>query len=1067
MQTCTSIDDSCSVIPSHVAEKFECRSKGSWIESVGWGTSKPLVTTLYRRRTTLDSTRSPQAFLQVMSSQAQDAQAPVLEGETRGPSYGAVIPEAAARRAELPNGVPPRVPEEHVRQLPGGDRDQPTEAAAAAMAPHQVQRTRVETAAESSPLTVERPFLSPELSRGGVELASQGRLPGVANPEPEVSRDSTRTLDVEVMYGAGEQGPSVVRWVARLTDFLRTTATAATGSGGFQERVMEGLGLTGTQGSPSPQQTLTSPQQQHPLQGHPQQQLMVAPQQMQQVSPQGTVTPAVRRNVVQALNFSPPEELPAPPRPPRQDAALFTGEQLQRLRTLELEAPALYGAPADHGSASTASSAVQAEVQRQLRDFMNQHRTEATTLRQQVEQLNREKHDPQLLAEARLPQQLPGGDQRGQQQLPGGDQRGQQQLPGGDQRGQQQLPGGDQRGQQQLPGGDQRGQQQLPGGDQRGQQQLPGGDQRGFSQQLPGGDQRGFSQQLPGGDQRGFSQQLPGGDQRGFSQQLPGSDQRGFLQQLPGGDQRGFSQQLPGGDQRGFSQQLPGGDQRGFSQQLPGSDQRGFLQQLPGGDQRGFSQQLPGGDQRGFSQQLPGGDQRGFSQQLPGGDQRGFSQQLPGGDQPGGDQHGFSQQLPGGDQHGSSQQQLPGGDQHGSSQQQLPGGDQHGSSQQQDQGRGNSKTDDEAHDSRPGSPQQPTPMELLGVIATGMRQLQEVQLKQMEKKDTPEVVKPGISSLPMLESPGKETSPVDIQDWLEEVGSIMGDLSDTSNEWWKAVREMADTHYKRWVTATPMEKLALALPKDAKLEYGKYGRVNSRAAGMILGALPAEVKSEMVTKKCTGSSTSLVFKLLTTYRPGGEQEKTQLLEQLTAPEGATSPDLAVQALRRWGRWFSRAQDLAVTVPDPVLMVKGLASIVNPVLSKNQDVWLKTTMMRNRLQLDSNPTEATTLDYHRHLQAEMELLSTASSPTGRAPPRLKSATTAAEPPSATPASTKPKFEKKDKPCRWFAKSDEGCKKGMDCPFQHDWAGVSKAGRCFVCSEVGHQKKDCPTKKPEFS
>ena len=343
------------------------------------------------------------------------------------------------------------------------------------------------------------------------------------------------------------------------------------------------------------------------------------------------------------------------------------------------------------------------------------------------------------------------------------------------------------------------------------------------------------------------------------------------------------------------------------------------------------------------------------------------------------------------------------------------------------------------------------------MIATGMRQLQEVQLKQMEKKDTPEVVNPGISSLPMLESPGKETSPVDIQDWLEEVGSIMGDLSE------KAAREMADTHYKRWVTATPMEKLALALPKDAKLEYGKYGRVNSRAAGMILGALPAEVKSEMVTKKCTGSSTSLVFKLLTTYRPGGEQEKTQLLEQLTTPEGATSPDLAVQALRRWGRWFSRAQDLAVTVPDPVLMVKGLASIVNPVLSKNQDVWLRTTMMRNRLQLDSNPTEATTLDYHRHLQAEMELLSTASSTTGRAPPRLKSATAATEPPSATPASTKPKFEKKDKPCRWFAKSDEGCKKGMECPFQHDWAGVSKAGRCLVCSGVGHQKKDCPTKK----
>ncbi|CAE7777535.1 RE1 [Symbiodinium sp. CCMP2592] len=337
-----------------------------------------------------------------------------------------------------------------------------------------------------------------------------------------------------------------------------------------------------------------------------------------------------------------------------------------------------------------------------------------------------------------------------------------------------------------------------------------------------------------------------------------------------------------------------------------------------------------------------------------------------------------------------------------------------------------------------------------------MRQLQEVQLKQMERKDGPEVVKPGISSLPTLELPGKDTSPVDIQDWLEEVGSIMGDLSDTSHEWWSGVREIADGHYKKWVTATPMEKL----------EHGKYGRVNARAAGMILSALPPEVKSEMVTKKVTGSSLSLVFKLLTTYRPGGEQEKTLLLEQLTSPEGAQTPETAVQALRRWGRWFTRAKDLTVAVPDPVLMVKGLALIVAPVLVKNQDVWLRTTMMRNRLQLDSNPTEVTTLDFHKHLQAEMELLSTstATAATSRASARIKSASAAQDSPSTTTApAAKVKPDRKEKLCKWFAKSDDGCRRGADCQFQHDWGSTSKAGRCLTCSAVGHQKKDCPTKK----
>ena len=155
--------------------------------------------------------------------------------------------------------------------------------------------------------------------------------------------------------------------------------------------------------------------------------------------------------------------------------------------------------------------------------------------------------------------------------------------------------------------------------------------------------------------------------------------------------------------------------------------------------------------------------------------------QLPQGDR------ALHSQLPQGDR--ALHSQLPQGDRALHSQ--LPQGDRALHTQSQEGGEAGD-TGPDGQDPQPGSPTQPTPMELLGVIATGMRQLQEVQLKQMEKKDVPEVVKPGISSLPMLDSPGKESSPVDIQDWLEEVGSIMGDLSDTSHEWWRAVRETAD-----------------------------------------------------------------------------------------------------------------------------------------------------------------------------------------------------------------------------------------------------------------------------------
>ncbi|CAE6936887.1 GIP [Symbiodinium sp. CCMP2592] len=314
----------------------------------------------------------------------------------------------------------------------------------------------------------------------------------------------------------------------------------------------------------------------------------------------------------------------------------------------------------------------------------------------------------------------------------------------------------------------------------------------------------------------------------------------------------------------------------------------------------------------------------------------------------------------------------------------------------------------------------PSTLELLGFIATGMKQLQDVQLKQMEKKsDVPEVVKPGVSSLPLLNAPGQDTSPVDIQDWLEEVGGVMTDLSDSSWEWWTQAKELAEAHYRKWVKSTPLEKISLAMPRSPSLEQGRYGRVNARAAGMVLAALPQEVKTEMIIKKVSGSTASLIFKLLTVYRPGGEREKTLLLQQLTAPEVAATAEEAVQGLRRWGRWYARAKDLTVAVPDPVLMIKGLAAIVSVVLGRHQDVWLRTSMVRQKLQLDSNPLEETSLDYHKHLQA--------ASPT------------------------------KDRTCKWFAKSEGGCRRGADCQFVHEWGTTYSQGRKMVAPEEERPKE----------
>ena len=64
--------------------------------------------------------------------------------------------------------------------------------------------------------------------------------------------------------------------------------------------------------------------------------------------------------------------------------------------------------------------------------------------------------------------------------------------------------------------------------------------------------------------------------------------------------------------------------------------------------------------------------------------------------------------------------------------------------------------------------------------------------------------------------------------------------------------------------------------------------------------------------------------------------------------------------------------------------------------------------------------------------------------------------------ASPAPSSAGSPKAPKPCRWFARSDSGCRKGAECPFEHAWGDVAKTGRCLLCSVVGHVKKDCPTK-----
>ena len=376
-------------------------------------------------------------------------------------------------------------------------------------------------------------------------------------------------------------------------------------------------------------------------------------------------------------------------------------------------------------------------------------------------------------------------------------------------------------------------------------------------------------------------------------------------------------------------------------------------------------------------------------------------------------------------------------------------------------------------------------MDILGVIAAGMRQLQDAQSKAFERKGStgdPEAVKPGTSTLPELKPPLPESSPVEVQDWLQLLAAPMSDLSDSSGEWWCQVQQLAQDAYRVWSDATPLERLTLRAPRSKDLEEGRYARLNARAASMILAALDPSVRGDLVSRKSTQSTSQILYRILTLYQPGGENEKRLVIDQLTNPTSQDQAGKAAESLRTWERWYRRAADVGVTIPDPTILARALMAIMKKVLDSNQEAAFRTSLLRNSLKLDTKPTEETILALHKHLLAEAEGLSTSSARStaatstsaeanrgGQADRTAKvkgmQATGDVEPGAkakASPPAASTSTSTSAKPCKWFAKSDSGCRRGAECQFLHEWGSTPKAGRCLLCSATGHMKKDCPSK-----
>ena len=301
-----------------------------------------------------------------------------------------------------------------------------------------------------------------------------------------------------------------------------------------------------------------------------------------------------------------------------------------------------------------------------------------------------------------------------------------------------------------------------------------------------------------------------------------------------------------------------------------------------------------------------------------------------------------------------------------------------------------------------------------------------------------------------------EVTPITLGDWLVTIGPVMRDITPVSSEWWEVTLREAEKAYMVWRQATPMERVSFCPGLPMELAGQKYLRTEQRGVGLLLKAIPADIKSVLVAARelC---ATTILYRLLTTYQPGGANEKALLLSHLTTtPAGKDLTQLAT-TLRTWRRYFQRAVEIDTTLPDPTLMVRSLDGPTQGVAAVDSQAAFRLSQMRSQLCLDEKPTQETVYRYSQCVLAEVEtlILTRASMTTPKAPstpPTVKALSQTSPGPTSSPS----------KICAFWG-SDGGCKLGRGCRYVHDWANVSdKSNRCWICSSTLHHRGDCPAR-----
>ena len=361
------------------------------------------------------------------------------------------------------------------------------------------------------------------------------------------------------------------------------------------------------------------------------------------------------------------------------------------------------------------------------------------------------------------------------------------------------------------------------------------------------------------------------------------------------------------------------------------------------------------------------------------------------------------------------------------------------------------------------------------MLAQGIAQLQSAMSATMTSRaHDQELVKPGITELPRLPDLS-ETSCIDVGDWLHALECPMGDLSNGSSMWWREILQCLDRFYEAYLQGTNLTRLSMR-PETYATQFVKddrWSRVDKRATSMLLSSLPEGIKAEVLASRLTGTL-QVLGRVMVLYRPGSAAERQQILKALESPTSANNASEAVDGLRRWSRWLRRAGDVGLQQPDPSILLRGVDSIVKRVLQDHGGIQFRVNMLRYTLEVDAKPTLRSVQDLHQSLLAEFEQVAfrgrqrATTNPSAASLKAMANSTSTTTAPSSTatsaPEDGSPGKGTKGAPCKFFL-TDQGCKRGAACKFNHDVDRKQRQGRCWTCGSKQHVAKACPTKEKD--